>query len=241
MCGRFALTVPVDGIRKLFGFTEIPNLPPRYNIAPTQAVLAVRDDGGVPSAFMTRWGLIPSWSKDPTIGAKMINARSETIREKPSFKTAFSRRRCLIPADGFYEWKTQDGVKQPYRLFFSDKEVFAFAGIWERWQGGDGSDVDTCSIVTTEAIASIAPIHHRMPVILDADAFSSWMSGPEDEAEDLMRPYRGSRVLMHHPVSRAVGDVRNDRPELLDEVTLEAPMDAPSPAKVPADDQLSLF
>ena len=240
MCGRYSLTTPVDGIRRLFGFDQIPNLPPRYNIAPTQAVLGVRDDGGAPSAFMARWGLIPSWSKDPTVGAKMINARSETIREKPSFKTAFKRRRCLIPADSFFEWKTIGGVKQPYLIRFADQEIFAFAGIWERWQGGDGSDVETCSIVTTEAAPSIEPLHHRMPVILDPETFRTWTAGPEDEAADLMRPYRGLRVLMHHPVARKAGDVRNDGPDLLEEVALEAPPE-PKPVEKKPDDQLSLF
>lgn len=241
MCGRFALTTPVDGLRHLFGFHQIPNLPPRYNIAPTQAVLAVREEHGAPSAFMARWGLIPSWSKDPTLGTKMINARSETIQEKPAFKTAFKRRRCLIPADSFYEWKTLDGVKHPFRIFFADRDVFAFAGIWERWQGGDGSDVETCAIVTTDAAPSIAPLHHRMPVILDMQTFRTWTSGPDDEAADLMRPYQGLRVLMHHPVDRKLGDVRNDGADLLGEVALETPSSEPSAAPKKQNDQLSLF
>ncbi|MAO93503.1 MAG: DUF159 family protein [Rhodospirillales bacterium] len=241
MCGRYSLTTPVDGIRKLFGFSQIPNLPARYNIAPTQAVLAVRRDDQGRSAFMARWGLIPSWSKDPSIGAKMINARAETVQEKPSFKTAFRRRRCLIPADAFYEWKTIGGAKQPFRIAFEDATVFAFAGLWERWQGADGSDVETCSIVTTEANATLADLHHRMPVILDSDLFETWLSGPEDAAAATMQPYTGPRILTYHPISRALNDVRNDDSSLTDPVTLdEIPEPDPAPKKKPTD-QLSLF
>lgn len=241
MCGRFSLTLPVDGIRKLFGFNQIPNLPPRWNIAPTQAVLAVRGAHDGPSAFMARWGLIPSWSKDPAIGAKLINARSETVREKPSFKTAFQRRRCLIPADSFYEWKTVAGVKQPYRIRFEDDGLLAFAGLWERWLGADGSDVETCSIVTTDANATLAPLHHRMPVILDPQAFHTWLTGPQDEAADLMRPYAGERHLAFYPISRRLNDVRNDDDALWEEAALPTePEPKPEPKK-PSDDQLSLF
>ena len=241
MCGRFALTLPVDGIRKLFGFSQIPNLPPRWNIAPTQAVLAVRQEPDGPAAFPARWGLIPGWSKDPSIGAKLINARSETVREKPSFRTAFQRRRCLIPADSFYEWKTVHGIKQPYRIRFDDDGLFAFAGLWERWQGGDGSDVETCSIVTTDANETLSPLHHRMPVILDQPAFSTWLTGPQNDAAALMHPYHGPRTLTYYPISRKLNDVRTDDATLWEEVPLPTEPEPDEKRKKPADDQLSLF
>ncbi|NMM42878.1 SOS response-associated peptidase [Rhodospirillaceae bacterium KN72] len=241
MCGRFALTLPVDRLRELFGFRQLPNLTERWNIAPTQAVLAVRQEPDGPAAFPARWGLIPSWSKDPSIGAKLINARAETVREKPSFKTAFQRRRCLIPADSFYEWKTLHGIKQPYRIRFEDDGPFAFAGLWERWLGADGSDVDTCSIVTTDANEILSPLHHRMPVILDSNGFQTWLTGPQNDAADLMRPYQGPRRLTYYPISRKLNDVRNDDASVWEEAPL--PME-PEPAAQPkklADDQLSLF
>lgn len=237
MCGRYSLTLPVDGIRRLFGFDQIPNLPARYNIAPTQAVLAVRRNEDAREAFMARWGLIPGWSKDPSIGAKMINARSETVREKPSFRTAFKRRRCLIPADAFYEWKTIDGAKQPFRIAFEDGDLFAFAGLWERWQGGDGSDVETCSIVTTEANETLVDLHHRMPVILDPDRFETWLTGPDDTAAETMTPYAGSRRLVFHPVTKRLNNVRNDDADLAIPTEIEA---AEEP-KAKATDQMSLF
>jgi putative SOS response-associated peptidase YedK len=236
MCGRYSLTLPVDGIRRLFGFDQIPNLPARYNIAPTQAVLAVRAAEAARQAFMARWGLIPSWSRDPSIGAKMINARAETVREKPSFRTAFKRRRCLIPADAFYEWKTIDGEKQPFRIAFEDGDLFAFAGLWERWQGADGSDVETCSIVTTDAIESLSEIHHRMPVILDPDAFETWLTGSDEAAADTMVPYAGTRRLIFHPVSKRLNNVRNDDADL----AVPTELAAPEP-KAKKSDQMSLF
>ena len=262
MCGRYSLTTPVDGVRRLFAFPEIPNLAARYNIAPTQAVLTVgraadarpnaySGGGGVVSggsatggpggsgrrAFWTRWGLIPNWAKDPSVGAKMINARAETIREKPAFRTAFRRRRCLIPADGFYEWKTvRNGGKQPWRITFQDEQPFAFAGIWENWQSGDGSDVDSCSIVTTEAAPEISDIHHRMPVILDESDFDVWLEGEPDDAARLMHPYTGPRSFKTFTVSRAVNNVRNDDSSLIE------PMDPPGQENgTPGPDQLSLF
>lgn len=267
MCGRFSLTTPVEGIRRLFGFTQIPNLPARYNIAPTQAVLNVRAEnprkprketapgveaGPSRDAFLARWGLIPSWAKDPSIGAKMINARAETITEKPSFRAAFRRRRCLIPADSFYEWKTLEGGKQAFRITFDDGEPFAFAAVWEDWQGADGSEIESCSIVTTDAAPAIEDIHHRMPVILDPGAFETWLTGEPEAAEKLLRPYTGARRLMSGPISNRVNNVRNDGPDLWDPVDLNAQGGAgQSPSDATADGteketkadkgQLSLF
>lgn len=219
MCGRFSLTTPTEGLRALFGFDELPNLPPRYNIAPTQDVAGVRlaGDDGKPSFTLFRWGLIPSWAKDPSIGSRMINARAETVAEKPAFRAAFRRRRCLIPADGFYEWeKLPDGGKQPWRVTLEGGKPFAFAGLWEDWLGADGSEVETCTIVTTDAALSIAEIHHRMPVILDPGDFTLWLRGTPDEAAALLHPFRGK--LAAYRVSSRVNRVRNDDAALLEPV-----------------------
>ena len=193
MCGRFNLTTPTDSLRALFGFDEMPNLPPRYNIAPTQDVAVVRLAGAErrPAFALLRWGLIPAWAKDVSIGSRMINARAETVAEKPAFRNAFRRRRCLIPADGFYEWeKRPDGAKQPWRITLESGAPFAFAGLWEHWSGADGSEAESCTIVTTAAADSIARIHERMPVILDRADFPAWLSGTPEEAQTLLQPCR---------------------------------------------------
>ena len=223
MCGRFSLTTPSAALRDLFGFDELPNLPPRYNIAPTQDVAAVRLAGDDPMPLFTvfRWGLVPSWAKDVTIGSPLINARAETVAEKPAFRHAFRRRRCLIPADGFYEWEVRpDGVKQPWRIALEGGVPFAFAGLWEYWSGADGSEIESCAIVTTDAAASIARIHHRMPVMLGPSDFSSWLRGTPEEAQTLLHAYRGK--LIAHPVSTRVNNVRNDDAALLESVDAAA-------------------
>jgi len=217
MCGRFSLTTPTEGLRALFGFDELPNLPPRYNIAPTQDVAGIRlaGDDGKPSFTLFRWGLIPSWAKDPSIGSRLINARAETIADKPAFRAAFRRRRCLIPADGFYEWeKRPDGGKQPWRVTLEGGVPFAFAGLWEDWLGADGSEVETCTMVTADAAPGIAHIHHRMPVILDPADHALWLRGTTDEAAALLHPYRGK--LASYRVSTRVNSVRNDDATLLE-------------------------
>ena len=233
MCGRYTLTTPTEGLHALFGFDELPNLPPRYNIAPTQDVAAVRSspESGKPSFTLFRWGLIPSWAKDPAIGSKMINARAETVAEKPAFRTAFRRRRCLLPADSFYEWETRkDGTKQPWRVTLEGGGPFAFAGLWEEWLGADGSEVESCTIVTTRAAPAIEDIHHRMPVMLDPADFDLWLSGEPDVAYQLLRPFAGE--LDAYCVSTRVNNVRND-----DETLIE-PGAAPD---APAKSQLDLF
>jgi putative SOS response-associated peptidase YedK len=224
MCGRFSLTTPSAALRDLFGFDELPNLPPRYNIAPTQDVAAVRLAGEDPKPRFTvfRWGLIPSWAKDVSIGGRLINARAETVADKPAFRHAFRRRRCLIPADGFYEWeKRPDGGKQPWRITLEGGVPFAFAGLWEHWSGADGSEIESCTIVTTEAADSIAMIHERMPVILDPVDFSGWLKGTPEEALALLHAYRGT--LASYPVSTRVNSVRNDDASLLEPVSVAAP------------------
>ena len=166
MCGRYTLTVPVEILAEEFGVTgPLPEVPPSYNIAPTQEVAAVLTDDGERRLEMLRWGLIPSWADDPGIGSRMINARSETVPEKPSFRRAFRERRCLILADGFYEWKRTNDGKQPYYIRMEDGRPFAFAGLWESWRGGR-EEIRSCTILTTEASDRVSNIHHRMPVIL---------------------------------------------------------------------------
>lgn len=222
MCGRYSLTTPIDAMRDLFQIDALPNLPPRYNIAPTQQVLAVRPaaEGGARTFASLRWGLIPGWAKEPSIGSRMINARAETVAEKPAFRAAFRRRRCLIVADGFYEWVTHGkdgpggkGGKQPWRITLEGGTPFAVAGLWEHWLSPDGSEIESCTIVTTEAAASIAHLHHRMPVILDPEDYDVWLGGAPDAATPLMRPFAGA--LACYPVGTRVNNVRNDDQSVL--------------------------
>lgn len=220
MCGRYSLTTPLQALRALFGFEESPNLAPRYNIAPTQEVPVVRQEEGARHLAMLRWGLIPSWAKDRTIAAKLINARSETAGEKPSFRQAFAKRRCLIPADGFYEWKAEKDGKQPYRIGFGEARPFAFAGLWESWRDpADGARVESCTILTTDATAALRDLHDRMPVILVPDVFDRWLSpqSSKEACQALMTPYKEGPAygpLVVFPVSKAVNKVANDGPDL---------------------------
>ena len=216
MCSRFLLHASVDVLQRAFGFAERPNLRPCYNIAPTQTVPVVRrkDDGGRELALV-RWGLIPSWAKDASIGGRLINARAETVAEKPAFRGAFRRRRALVPADGFYEWQKREGsrLKQPLLIRRRDGQPFAFAGLWERWRGPEG-EVETCTILTTEANAVLGPIHDRMPVILDPACYDRWLDPAQPRAEELLRPCP-DEWLEAFPVSTRVNNVRNDAAELI--------------------------
>ncbi len=225
MCGRYTLTSPLEGVRQLFDFIERPNLAPRYNIAPTQDVAAVRlGDDGKRHLVQLRWGLIPSWAKDAAIGARLINARAESVAEKPSFRRAFAKRRCLLPADGFYEWKTEKGAKQPYRITMADGRPFAFAGLWEAWQDREAGDtLESCSIITTDATPALARIHGRMPVILDPEAFAIWLdpdAAPET-LQALLKPYDGP--LTAHRVSPRVNKVANQDAALIEPLEPEGP------------------
>ncbi|WP_259780499.1 SOS response-associated peptidase [Aestuariispira ectoiniformans] len=234
MCGRYAFFSPVEALRNLFDVPDRPNLPPRYNIAPTQPVLVLRPgqgeqmetvNPGPETLTLMRWGLIPNWSKDPDIGGKLFNARSETVAEKPSFRAAFKRRRCLIPADGFYEWRGRSGDKRPFFIHMTDDKPFAFAGLWEYWMGADGSEVDTCTILTTEASEPVRQLHHRMPVILDKGQFQTWLRGSVPEALGLLRPYAGEREISFYQVGKAVNRVANDGPALIEPVGPDDPAD----------------
>lgn len=187
MCGRFTLFEAEKVLSKEFAVSGIPLLSPRYNIAPSQAVATVRAApvGTGRELVLLRWGLIPSWSSDPAIGNRLINARAETAREKPSFRDAFRRHRCLIPASGFYEWQRRERVKQPYFVRMRDERLFAFAGLWDRWESPDKVVIETCTILTTTANAVLAPIHGRMPVILSPTEYARWLDPALQETDSL--------------------------------------------------------
>ena len=219
MCGRFTLTVDPSTVQLQFALDSVPaGLAPRYNIAPTQPVLALTNEGPRAAALL-RWGLIPSWAKDPAIGSRMINARAETLAEKPAFKNAFRRRRCVIFADGFYEWqKRPDGSKAPQFIHLPEGEPFAFAGLWEAWKPAEGADwLRTCTIITTVPNDFMAAIHNRMPVILDREGMDDWLTPGEVDPLallPLLRPLEEGRLVAHE-VSRAVNSPTNDGPDLV--------------------------
>ncbi len=215
MCGRFNLITDAGALVDFFELGQGMELQPRYNIAPSRDVAVVRETGGGRALSMLRWGLIPSWAKDPKIGYRMINARAETVAEKPSFRVALRRRRCLIPATGFYEWKAVPGGKQPYNIQLVDGGLFAFAGLWERWQGGGGQAVESCTIIVTEANRAISPIHDRMPVILDPSDYKNWLDPQLQDAASLQPMLRPcpSNWINSYPVTPLVGNPKNDGPE----------------------------
>jgi putative SOS response-associated peptidase YedK len=221
MCGRFTLTVDASELQEQFPWINIPEgkLQPRYNVAPTQPVAVVPNDGKNRLDYFI-WGLIPSWSKDPKIGSRLINARAETLAEKPSFRSAFRYRRCLVLADGFYEWKKAPGgaQKTPYFIHLVGKKPFAFAGLWERWFSPDGSEVLSCTILTTEPNTLVSNIHNRMPVILDGeDALRTWLTPGEVPANyltPLLKPYPAEKMLAY-PVSTAVNSPVIDQASLI--------------------------
>jgi len=217
MCGRFALFAMGESLARQFGVPGTPSLAPRYNIAPSQAVPTVRvqASGGGREVASLRWGLIPSWAKDPDIGNRMINARSETAREKPAFRGAFRRRRCLIPASGFYEWQRRERRKQPYFVKMRDDRPFAFAGLWERWQGPDEAVVESCTILTTAANAVVAPIHDRMPVIVPPSEYGRWLDPALQDTEpleSLLAPFPPEEMAAY-PVGFKVNAPSNDDAE----------------------------
>ena len=211
MCGRFLLTTPADIIAEAFGLAETVHVDPRYNIAPTQEAAVVRSEGDLRRLSMLRWGLVPRWSKDIAIGNRMINARSETVAEKPSFRDAFRKRRCLVPASGFYEWQKTTSGKQPMCIEMADSGVFAMAGLWERWEGGQ-SPLETFTILTTEPNELCAPIHNRMPVIVPRHAWGRWLD-PAKDASAILCPYSGD--MRAFGVSRHVNSPTNDDPSCL--------------------------
>jgi putative SOS response-associated peptidase YedK len=217
MCGRFSQSSSAAAISAVFG-VETSDIPPRYNIAPTQSVAAILQlPSNQPHLHWLRWGLIPSWAKDPKIGSKLINARAETVAQKPSFRSAFRHRRCLIPADGFYEWQQIEGSrqKQPYFIGLQDEGLFAFAGLYERWESPDGDVLETCTIVTTTANELVEPIHSRMPVLLAPQDYNLWLDPSFDKSERLqalLDPYPAAQMKAY-PVSSVVNSPKNDSPE----------------------------
>lgn len=220
MCGRYTLTRPTDLVEEL-GVATTQELAPRYNVAPTQDLPVVRagkESAGRELAVM-RWGLIPSWAKDPKIGNRMINARSETAAEKPSFRNAMKRRRCLVLADGFYEWAKVGGAKQPHYIHLKDRRPFVFAGLWEHWaKDPETGPIDSFTILTTHANERVRPLHDRMPVILPAEHYDLWLDpGAQDTAAlaPLLRPYPDDEIE-YEPVSRLVNNPKNDVPQCVE-------------------------
>ena len=232
MCGRFTLRTPMNRLveRFLFELQDAP-LPPRFNIAPSQPLAALRTltPAGGRQLGMLRWGLVPSWAKDASIGYKLINARSETLTQKPSFREAFKCRRCLILTDGYYEWKKIGTTtkKQPYYIRMQDEQPFAFAGLWESWQTDDGSALETCTIITTDANDLTKPIHARMPVILDPKDYEPWLTSGEDATANLqlcLKPYPSDPMVLF-PVSTLVNSPKNESPACIE--PLDEPDDQP--------------
>ena len=218
MCGRFALFASGEELRERYPFVDPSLFEPRYNIAPTQAVAAVRSTATGQELVRLRWGLIPSWAADPAIGKKLLNARAETVAEKPSFRSAIKRRRCLIPASGFYEWqKTGARRKQPYFIRPRDGGLFAFAGLWEEWHDPRGEVVETCTILTTEANDLMRPLHDRMPVILDPTSDARWLDAGADAASlhALLVPYH-SEKMEAFPVNPWVSNPKHEGPRCLE-------------------------
>ena len=246
MCARYVIISPAAVVRALFGYDERPNFPPRYNVAPTQPIPIVRLSEGKRSYALVRWGFLPAWVKDPRTFSLLINARAESVLDKPAFRNAVRRRRCLVPADGFYEWSDTT----PRRPFFVRPKAggpIAFAGLWETWTGPNGEEVDTAAIVTTKANRTLAGIHDRMPVIVAPDAFDLWLDGAHVDATiaaALMVPAPDT-LLECYAVANAVNRAANDSPELIAPAPASNDGDADATADLPQgkkpDDQLTLF
>ena len=217
MCGRYRLSRRKQMIQEYFDTADEVDWEPRYNVAPSQPVGIVRQDRTKPERHfsLARWGLIPYWAKDASIGYKLINARSETVASKPAFREAFKSRRCLIPADGFYEWKRAERVKRPFHFGMSDDSLFAFAGVWDRWKDATGQVVESCSILTTTPNALLSDVHDRMPVILNPENYDSWL-GPGlthvDAVTELLTPFDAT-LMKRFAVSNRINFVKNDDPD----------------------------
>ncbi len=246
MCGRYVIKTPPDLMRRRFNYAEQPNFPPPYNVAPTQPIPVVRIDNGQRSFALVRWGFIPSWVQDPRRFSLLINARAEAVLDKPSFRNAMRRRRCLIPADGFYEWQRDGARKRPF--YAAAREVVAFAGLWEPWIGPNGEELETACIITTAANSTLRSLHDRMPAVIPREAFDMWLDCANVDAETaaaLLVP-APEDMFAAHEISTAVNRAANDSAALIEPVAPGA-NDAPPPkpaarAKAKKDDgQASLF
>jgi len=224
MCGRYTITVSLEELmlRYWIGETTVPFHRPKYNVAPGQMILAIVNDGERNRLGELKWGLVPSWADDPKIGNKMLNARSETVRDKPAFKSLIRRKRCIIPADGFYEWRKDGGVKQPMRIVHRDRSLFSMAGLYDTWLAPDGTKLNTCTILTTTPNALMSPIHDRMPVILSQENEVQWLDRRIQDPEQLSPLYRPypAEMLDAYPVAPGVGSVKQDEPACIEPISL---------------------
>lgn len=218
MCGRFTFAISPELLADIFGISVLEDLSPRYNISPNQRVLIVRRNGAGNWGSFARWGLIPSWAKDPSIGNRLINARSESVHEKPSFRHAIRYRRCIIPGNGFFEWSNAGGKKQPLYIRMKDDSIMGFAGIWEHWKNPEGETLETCSILTTISNKLIQTIHERMPVILHHEEYNLWLDRKVTDPEKLKPLYQPypSDLMEMYPVSPLVNSPHNDSPECIE-------------------------
>jgi len=238
MCGRFVITSPPEALRQIFGYAEQPNFPPRHNVAPTQPIPVVIIENNARHFRLMRWGLVPAWIKDPRKITLLINARSETVQDKPAFKNAMKRRRCLIPADGYYEWQVAGGRKRPFFIHRRDGSPFGLAALAETWIGPNGEELDTVAIVTAPASADLAVLHHRVPVTMSPADFERWLDCRAHDVDEVMAlltgPFEGEFVW--HEVSTRVNNAVNDDAQLLLPITAEerAAEQAPKPLKKPA-------
>jgi putative SOS response-associated peptidase YedK len=214
MCGRFAFYSPAEAAAALFGISASFDVEPRYNIAPTQFVAAIRNGADEErEVVMLRWGLVPFWAKDPSIGNRMINARAETVAEKPSYRNAYNHRRCLVLADGFYEWRREGNSKTPYFISLASGEPFALAGLWEKWTDkNSGESLQTMALITADANEFMTPLHHRMPVVLEAGTAKDWLAGSRDLLDDVAAI---TPPLRSWPVDLRVNNARNEGDELI--------------------------
>jgi|SRR5215469_4182160 len=218
MCGRFYLIAAAAELKRKFTLDQVPELTPRYNIAPTQSSLIVTGEAKSRVARMARWGLVPSWSRDLSLGARMFNTLAEEIDDKPVFRSAFAAQRCLVPANGFYEWQTRGARKQPYKIGLRGAALCAFAGLWEKWTPEIGEPVETFAIITTRANRLVSEVHDRMPVIIAPADYQRWLTGPEATAKRLLVPHTGAMTIT--PVSDRVNNLKED------DVGLIAPIQA---------------
>jgi putative SOS response-associated peptidase YedK len=238
MCGRFVITSPPAALRQIFGYVEQPNFPPRHNIAPTQPIPVVMLENGTRHFRLMRWGLLPAWVKEPAKFTLLINARAETVLEKPAFRNAMRRRRCLIPADGYYEWQATEGRKRPTFIHRRDGSPIGLAGLSETWIGPNGEELDTVAIVTAAASADLAVLHHRVPVTIAPEDFERWLDCGGHDAETAVRLLAAPAVgeFVWYEVSTRVNRVANDDAQLILPITREqreAEEPQPQPKKAP--------